>query len=254
MESLDDLASAGSNHNGTCVGLGAVNECLCIGIHSESLFLICGLLFTNSPLSTMVFPITTLIVECPGLNRPYHGGFCCSCIFNIGFPSMDAFLCVVLLNMLQGEFVGLCDQVTMAMSAATSISPYMSNDILKRLELEQQLLDGTVRTADTALLATQKGHHPQSTKLCSNCNHTGHLIATCWCEGGGMAGQWDEIVTSLRQRRHNTRLNGERTRWACHQGELELRRGSQLKLSENRLACCLHPIYYKCPYILLYMK
>ena len=115
-------------------------------------------------------------------------------IFNIGFPSMDAFLRIVLLNMLQGEFVGLRDQVTTAMSAATSISPYMSNDILKWLELEQQLLDGTVHTADTALLATQKGHHPQSTKLCSNCNHTGHLIATCWREGGGMAGRWDEIL------------------------------------------------------------
>jgi hypothetical protein len=96
-------------------------------------------------------------------------------IFNIGFPSMDAFLRVVLLNMLQGEFVSLRDQVATAMSAATSISPYMSNDILKRLELEQQLLDGTVRTTDTALLATQKGRHPQSTKLCSNCNHTRHL-------------------------------------------------------------------------------
>ena len=116
------------------------------------------------------------------------------CISNIGFPSMDAFLHAVLLNMLQGEFVGLCDQVAMAMLAATSISPYTPNDILKQLELEQQLLNGTVRTADTALLATQKGRHPQSTKLCSNCNHTGHLIATCWREGGGMAGWRDEIL------------------------------------------------------------
>ena len=53
-------------------------------------------------------------------------------IFNIGFPSMDAFLHIVLLNMLQGEFVGPCDQVTMAMSAATSISPYTSNALRSR--------------------------------------------------------------------------------------------------------------------------
>lgn len=53
------------------------------------------------------------------------------CIFNIGFPSMDSFLRVVLLNMLQGEFVGLCDQAATAMSAATITAPYTSNDILK---------------------------------------------------------------------------------------------------------------------------
>ena len=33
-----------------------------------------------------------------------------------------------------------------------------------------------------------------------------------------------------------------------------MRGGSQLKLSENRLACCLHTIYYKRLYILLYMR
>lgn len=91
-------------------------------------------------------------------------------IFNIRFPSMDAFLRVILLNMLQGEFIGLHNQVATVMSAATSTSPYTSNDILKRLELEQQLLDGTTHTGDTALLTTQKGCHPASTKLCSNCN------------------------------------------------------------------------------------
>ena len=60
-------------------------------------------------------------------------------------------------------------------------------------------------------------------------------------------------VTSLRQRCHNTRLNGEKTRWTCHRGKLK-RRGLQLKLSENRLACCLHTTYYKRPYILQYMR
>ena len=60
-------------------------------------------------------------------------------------------------------------------------------------------------------------------------------------------------VTSLRQRCHNTRLNNGRTRWTCHRGELEQRRGSQLKLSKNRLACCLHTIYYKRLYILMYV-
>ena len=34
----------------------------------------------------------------------------------------------------------------------------------------------------------------------------------------------------------------------------DMREGSQLKLSKNRLACCLHTIYYKRPYILLYMR
>ena len=33
-----------------------------------------------------------------------------------------------------------------------------------------------------------------------------------------------------------------------------MREGSQLNLSENRLACCLHTIYYKHLYILLYMR
>ena len=32
------------------------------------------------------------------------------------------------------------------------------------------------------------------------------------------------------------------------------RSGFATKLSENRLACCLHTIYYKRPYILLYMR
>ena len=63
-----------------------------------------------------------------------------------------------------------------------------------------------------------------------------------------------QIVTSLRQRPPNTRLNRwRRTRWTCHRGELE-RSGFATKLSENRLACCLHTIYYKRLYILLYMR
>ena len=33
-----------------------------------------------------------------------------------------------------------------------------------------------------------------------------------------------------------------------------MRGGSQLKLSENRLACCLQTIYYKRLYIPLYMR
>ena len=115
-------------------------------------------------------------------------------IFNIGFPSMDSFLQVVLLNMLQGKLVGLHDQVVTAMSATTITAPYTLNDILKQLELEQQLLDGTVWPTDTALLANQKERLPTSNKLCSNCNHTSHLVSTCWREGGRMAGKHDEIL------------------------------------------------------------
>ena len=124
-------------------------------------------------------------------------------IFNIGFPSQDSFLRVILLNMLQADFSGLRDQIATAMSAATPATPYTSNDILKRLELEQQLLDGTSRPVDTALLAAPRGRQPTSNKLCTNCNRTGHLIATCWREGGGMAGRRDEILAEKLKKRTN---------------------------------------------------
>jgi hypothetical protein len=45
--------------------------------------------------------------------------------------------------MLQANFSGLRDQIATAMSAAMPAMPYTSNNILKRLELKQQLLDGT---------------------------------------------------------------------------------------------------------------
>ena len=96
--------------------------------------------------------------------------------------------------MLQADFSGLRDQIATAMSAATPAMPYTSNDILKHLELEQQLLDGTSQPADTALLAAPRGRQPTSNKLCMNCNRTGHLITTCWHEGGGMAGRCNEIL------------------------------------------------------------
>ena len=51
---------------------------------------------------------------------------------------------------------------------------------------------------------------------------------------------------------HKTQSRG-RTRWTCHRGELEWS-GFATKLSKNRLACCLHTIYYKRLYILLYMR
>ena len=84
-----------------------------------------------------------------------------------------------------------------------------------------------------------------------------------WCqrlfiESGCLHSEWPPVLSFLchesqTEMSFNTRLNNGRTRWTCHWGELERRRGLQLKLSKNRLACCLHTIYYKRLYILMYV-
>ena len=119
-------------------------------------------------------------------------------IFNIGFPSPDMFLCVILLSMLQGNFVSLRDQDATVMSTASTAMPYTSDNLLKHLELKQQLIDGAVGSTNTVLLM-QKGKSQPMQVICLNCHCSGHPQTTCWCEGGGMAGHRDEVLVNIKK-------------------------------------------------------
>ena len=53
-----------------------------------------------------------------------------SCIYAIGIPLQDMFLCIIMLNALTGEFANICDHVATTMASSTDpLKPFKSSSI-----------------------------------------------------------------------------------------------------------------------------
>lgn len=53
-----------------------------------------------------------------------------SCIYAIGIPLQDMFLCIIMLNALIGEFANICDHVVTTMASSTNpLKPFKSSSI-----------------------------------------------------------------------------------------------------------------------------
>jgi hypothetical protein len=131
-------------------------------------------------------------------------------IFTIAPITAESFLRVILINMMQGpENAHMRDNVVTTLTAATSEKPYACWDILKCWEYEQQLIDGhghgTENNRAFVMMNRGRGKGPASGSsnppTCTNCGRVGHVAASCWHQGGGMAGKRDEILAEKERRR-----------------------------------------------------
>jgi hypothetical protein len=65
--------------------------------------------------------------------------------------TLESFLCIVLVNMMQSmENAHMRDNIVTALTAATADKPYSCKDILKCWEYEQQLIDGNGNAKQSA--------------------------------------------------------------------------------------------------------
>ncbi|TFY52252.1 hypothetical protein EVJ58_g10120 [Rhodofomes roseus] len=127
-------------------------------------------------------------------------------IFRIGLPTEEALTIIAMMNAMGGHLHHLQSQVATALAASSAAAPYTSVDIIKRLDMEQRIIDGNATTSSTtsdALIAT-KGKPKFTPRVCTNpgCpNPNGHLAATCFAPGGGMFGKRDEYMAAKKARR-----------------------------------------------------
>jgi gag-polypeptide of LTR copia-type len=139
-------------------------------------------------------------------------------IFAIGIPTKDVFLSILMLNSLSGELSNVHDHVATSLSSSNT---FTSNDIRKRLDTEQQIIDSDTanssRLLPEALVTHTRKPIPNKTmKLCQNCKragrrYMGHSDDTCYHEGGAMEGQRKHIDSNckrqkLREKQHTQRF------------------------------------------------
>jgi Reverse transcriptase (RNA-dependent DNA polymerase)/GAG-pre-integrase domain len=94
------------------------------------------------------------------------------------------------------------------MRAATTSSPYTSENLIKFMEQEYQMLqgdlqrDGKTETAVALTAQTTKGRSPI---ICANCKRQGHTGPYCIHPGGGMAGKTIEESKEARRKDKETK-------------------------------------------------
>jgi hypothetical protein len=130
-------------------------------------------------------------------------------IYVIGIPKQEDFLLIMLMNVMSSAFTTLRNHIADCINASTDSNPYTSFHALKRLDMEQQLLDSEKQhhSGGITLTATTSGKHIHKhlqkctvctllghNACCTNCGTTGHVYRDCWREGGGHAGERDQIL------------------------------------------------------------
>ena len=130
------------------------------------------------------------------------------CIWNMGTPSPDLFLCILMINALSGDLTDVRSSLARDLAKATSDQPYTPTDIRCALDVEQQLISGDKKSRDVVLSVQSGQLRPSRTNhlLCSNCKKPGHLSEYCISEGGGMAGKSIEESRAARKCDKETKL------------------------------------------------
>ena len=121
-------------------------------------------------------------------------------IWNMGTPSRNLFLCILMINALSGELTDVRSSLARDLAKATVEHPYSPADIRQALDVEQQLISGDKKSRDVALAAQSgQSRHTHGSITCSNCKKSGHLSRYCISEGGGMAGKSIEDSRAARK-------------------------------------------------------
>ena len=129
-------------------------------------------------------------------------------IWNMGNPSPDLFLCILMINGLSGEFTDIQSSLARELAKATTNQPYKPINIHRPLDVEQQLISGNKKGRDV-VLSTQsnQAHLTRSALSCSNCKRTSHLSEYCISEGGEMAGKLIKESRAARKQDREAKWN-----------------------------------------------
>ena len=133
--------------------------------------------------SSTLFASTTLVLR--DLNRR---------IWDMGTPTPEGFLCILMLLALSADpsLSAVRDAIITGLSTSTADRPFTSEDIVARLDYEQQARSmATARTvatpAEAHVAKTSSSDSKQS--VCSNCKRLCHTVEFCIQPDGGMAGK-----------------------------------------------------------------
>ncbi|KZT18348.1 hypothetical protein NEOLEDRAFT_1080432, partial [Neolentinus lepideus HHB14362 ss-1] len=123
-------------------------------------------------------------------------------IWAIGIPTQDMFLAIVMLNALR-DFSGVRDHIATSLSKPQSgTDPVLTSDAIRaRLDYQQQIVDRDRAVSSTPDALAVQPVRTKSTLICSHCKGHGHLVASCWAEGGPMEGRRDEVLAAKKARK-----------------------------------------------------
>ncbi len=129
----------------------------------------------------------------------------CERIIAMGPLSTNSLAVVSLLHVLGFGF----DHVATGIinEQAKSGDTLTSGDIIRRLECEQQQINGRLASSNTPSIALSATGKPTGRPLCTNCKQNGHWIQACYQVGGPLYPQRDRLVAE-QQRKKAERNSG----------------------------------------------
>jgi hypothetical protein len=118
-------------------------------------------------------------------------------IFDMGIPTQQVFLSIIMLNALTGDLSHVRDQVAGSLAASTTVNPFTLDDIHICLDMEQQLIDADRnRSSPTDITLVAQGGRSKTCptckgvqhrgQCCSHCSKHGHIVSECFAEGGAI--------------------------------------------------------------------
>ena len=133
--------------------------------------------------SSTLFASTTLVLQ--DLNRR---------IWDMGTPTPEGFLCILMLLALSTDpsLSAIRNAIITGLSTSTPDRPFTSEDIVARLDYEQQTHSmATARTVATPAEAhvAKSSSSDSKQSVCSNCKRPRHTAEFCVQPGSGMAGK-----------------------------------------------------------------
>lgn len=129
-------------------------------------------------------------------------------IWDMGAPTAQEFCVLLMLLALSSPNLrSVRDSVVNGLASASTNAPYTADNIVARLDLEQQVLASensqTTTPGDAFAARSDTSRLPL---VCINCNKPGHHFDFCVRRGGGMAGKSvEEAQTAARERWENNK-------------------------------------------------
>ncbi len=131
----------------------------------------------------------------------------CERIIAMGPLSANSLAVVSLLHVLGFGFENIATGIVN--EQARSGDTLTPTDIIRRLELEQQQINGRlVSSASPSIALSATGKPPTGRPLCTNCKQNGHWIQACYQIGGPLYPQRDRLIAEQQRKKAERKPGG----------------------------------------------